>query len=136
VQRYPVAVDGGEAGLEGIPFKAVIADILPGNGADFLFNSDQMSASSVIFPVVPGAGKRDRAGGLRSRSVTTWLIDSPPLSLWNSRRGKGRFAWMSLRAVKARRGALLRREQRRIQPEATAVAVRVRIYRLEVTFPQ
>jgi hypothetical protein len=39
--------------------------------------------------------------------------------------GKGRDALMSLRAAKVQRWALLRREYREIQPEATSVAVRV-----------
>jgi hypothetical protein len=55
---------------------------------------------------------------------------------WNSRRGKGRVAWMSLRESKVQRWALLRRENRQIQPEATSVAVRVRIYWPEVVCPQ
>jgi hypothetical protein len=39
---------------------------------------------------------------------------------------------MSLRAAKVQRRALLRREYRQIQPKATSVAVRVRIYWPEV----
>jgi hypothetical protein len=46
---------------------------------------------------------------------------------WNSRRGKGRVAWMFMRAAKVQRRALLRREYRQIQPEAISVAVRERI---------
>ncbi|MFP3089704.1 hypothetical protein LQZ21_05190, partial [Treponema sp. TIM-1] len=58
--------------------------------------------------------------------------NSLPLSLWNSLSGKGRVAWMSLSALKVQRWALLSREYRDIQPEATSVAVRVRIYWPEV----
>jgi hypothetical protein len=47
--------------------------------------------------------------------------------MWNSLRGKGRLEWMTLRASKVQRWALLRRENRKIQPEAMSVAVRVRI---------
>jgi hypothetical protein len=39
---------------------------------------------------------------------------------------------MSLRAAKVQRWALLRKENREIQPEATSAAVRVRIYWPEV----
>jgi hypothetical protein len=39
---------------------------------------------------------------------------------WNSTRGKGRVEWMSLRAAKVQRRALLRREKRQIQPEAAS----------------
>jgi hypothetical protein len=54
-----VAINGGETGLEGIPLKAVVADILPDNGAVFLFDE-----TIVIFLMVPGAGKRDGADGV------------------------------------------------------------------------
>jgi hypothetical protein len=43
---------------------------------------------------------------------------------------------MSLRALKVRRRALLRRENRELPPEAMSVAVRVRIYWPEVVCPQ
>jgi hypothetical protein len=42
-----------------------------------------------------------------------------------ARRGKGRDAWMSLRAAKVQRWALLRRENRQIHPEVTSVRVRI-----------
>jgi hypothetical protein len=51
-----VAIDGGEAGLEGIPLKAVVTDILPDNGAVFLFDSDQRSANSYRFSCGLGSG--------------------------------------------------------------------------------
>jgi hypothetical protein len=48
----------------------------------------------------------------------------------------GRPAWMSLRALKVQRRALLGREYRHNQPEATSAAVRVRIYWPEEACPQ
>jgi hypothetical protein len=50
--------------------------------------------------------------------------------------GKGRGEWMSLRAAKVRRWALLRGSRGKIQPEATSVAVSVGIYWPEVACPQ
>ena len=100
--------------------------------APFFCSTKQLSFFLWSRERVKGTGQ----AGLRSQSVMTRLINSPPLSLWNSLSGKGRPEWMSLRAVKVQRRALLRRENREIQPEATSVAVRVRIYRPEAVCPQ
>jgi hypothetical protein len=78
-----VAVDGGKAGLESIPLKAVAADILADNGAVFC-STKQLSFFLWSRERVKGMGQ----AGLRCQSVRTWLINSLPLSLWNSTRGK------------------------------------------------
>jgi hypothetical protein len=56
------------------------------------------------------------------------LINSLPLSLWNSKTGRGTAVLMSARALKVQECALLRRERSSIQPEATSVAVKVWTY--------
>jgi hypothetical protein len=101
-QGYQAAVDGGKALLEGLPLEAVIADILP---APFFCSTKQLSFFLWSLEREKGMGQR----GLGCQPATRWLMNSLPLSLWNSLRGKGRVEWMSLRAEKVQRWALLRR---------------------------
>jgi hypothetical protein len=64
------------------------------------------------------------------------LMNSLPLSLWNSKTGRGTVFLMSERERNVQEWALLKREYRQIQPEATSVAVRERMYWPEVVCPQ
>jgi hypothetical protein len=85
------AVSPGKAGLEGGPLQAVIADILTDGGAVFFVRLGPEARKQLSFFLwsrerVKGMGQ----AGLRCQPVMTWLINSLPLSLWNSRKGKGR----------------------------------------------
>jgi hypothetical protein len=62
-------VNGGKAVPEGLPFKTVVADVLPDDGAVFLFNE-----TVVVFLVVAGAGEGDGTGWV-AEPVGDDLID-------------------------------------------------------------
>jgi hypothetical protein len=64
------------------------------------------------------------------------LINSEPLSLWNSKTGRGREDLTSERAWKVHFWALLRRGWSSSQPEETSVAVKVCTYWPAVACPQ
>jgi hypothetical protein len=54
-------------------------------------------------------------------------MNSLPLSLWSSKSGNGRVAWMVLRPSRVHLWALFFRVRSSVQPEATSVAVRVKL---------
>jgi hypothetical protein len=77
-QRNQGRINGGQEGLFLKTRKPVAAGIFTDDGSIFLFDK-----AGVVFPVVAAAGEGE--GCLAHQISAAWLINSEPLSLWNSR---------------------------------------------------